>query len=43
MILILHPDTDKNSAEYQSLMQHLDGLHDIQNLTKKLPYLNGFA
>ncbi len=31
MILILHPDTDKNSDEYKRLIQHLDGLHDIQH------------
>lgn len=31
MILILHPNTDKNSDEYKALMQHLDGLQDIQH------------
>jgi 3-deoxy-7-phosphoheptulonate synthase len=31
MILILHPDTDKHSEEYQALMQHLEGLQDIQH------------
>jgi 3-deoxy-7-phosphoheptulonate synthase len=29
MILILHPDTDKNSAEYRSLMDHLSNLPNI--------------
>lgn len=31
MILILHPNTDKNSAEYQALTRHLDSLQDIQH------------
>lgn len=31
MILILHSDTNKDSDEYKALLQHLDGLHDIQH------------
>ena len=31
MILILHPNTDKNSTEYKNLLLHLDGLGDIQH------------
>ncbi|MCL4315743.1 MAG: 3-deoxy-7-phosphoheptulonate synthase [Gammaproteobacteria bacterium] len=30
MILILNPDTDKNSAEYRRLMDHLNNLPEIQ-------------
>lgn len=31
MILILHPNTDKDSGEYKALIQHLNGLKDIQH------------
>ena len=30
MILILHPDTDKNSDEYRQLLDFLSNLHDIK-------------
>ena len=31
MILILHPDTDKNSDEYRQLLDFLSNLHDIKS------------
>jgi 3-deoxy-7-phosphoheptulonate synthase len=31
MILILHPDTDKDGAEYRQLMDFLSNLHNIQS------------
>jgi len=30
MILILHPNTDKQSDDYRQLLQHLEALPDIQ-------------
>jgi 3-deoxy-7-phosphoheptulonate synthase len=30
MILILHPDTDKNSNDYRQLLDFLSNLHDIK-------------
>lgn len=43
MILILHPNTDRQSDEYSALMRHLDGLsgvehraHDVQGVQQTL-------